>query len=409
MIDFDFNSDCCGCAACANSCVHGAIRMKYNDEGFLMPTVDTVRCVDCGLCDRVCPHLNTPIDQSHFSLQSFKTKSAYLYYSNDLARKNSASGGFVYDVYRKVLSDGGAVCGCVWNDRMEAIHIVTESENDLPRLQSSKYVQSNMRDCFKQIRQMLHNGRTVAFCGTPCQTAALNRFVSQAERAHLIAICLICHGVPSPGVWNRFKTTLSLVHHGTLTDCNMRDKSYRGYSTSYVRYTFKSLLDTESRNSDAQTSQSLRFIGRPTYLADPFIFLFTNNLFLRHSCSHCAYKAEQNGADVIVGDYYKSTPGADNLGCSCLLSMTEQGERMIRSLPGTLIQSDYITVGRVNSMLWQSSTENSRRAEFFTRYKHNDKPEMSLFTDFLPWKFHVKKILNKVGLFGISRRLLTLK
>lgn len=88
MIKFDFDKDCCGCTACANSCNHGALTMQHNEEGFLMPHVDESKCVDCGLCDKVCPHLNTSTDLSKFSLESFKNKKAYLYFHRTHAGKS---------------------------------------------------------------------------------------------------------------------------------------------------------------------------------------------------------------------------------------------------------------------------------------------------------------------------------
>ena len=103
MIHFDFDKDCCGCTACSNSCNHGAITMLPNKDGFLMPHVDESKCVDCGLCDKACPHLNTSTDRSQFSLESFKDKKAYLYFSKDSRRKESASGGFVFDLYKEVF------------------------------------------------------------------------------------------------------------------------------------------------------------------------------------------------------------------------------------------------------------------------------------------------------------------
>ena len=236
MIHFDFDKDCCGCTACVNSCNHGAITMKANAEGFLMPVVDESKCVDCGLCDKVCPYLNTSTDISHFSLENFCDKKAYLYFSNDKRRKESASGGFVYDIYNKMLKEGGLICGCVWNENMEAVHIVSDKMEDIHRMQSSKYVQSNMQDSYMIIRRALRDGKRVAFCGTPCQTAGLNTYLGKTDRSNLISICLICHGVPSPGVWNRWKRIMEKKYNGDLIDVNMRDKSYKGYGTSYVRY-----------------------------------------------------------------------------------------------------------------------------------------------------------------------------
>lgn len=176
MINFNFDQDCCGCTACANSCNHNAITMKCNNEGFMIPIIDLSKCINCGLCDKVCPHLNTPTDISSFSLENFKEKKAFLYFSNDKRRTNSASGGFVYDIYQKVLNENGVVCGCIWNNNMEAVHIITDKAEDMYKMQSSKYVQSNMQDCYKNIRIALRQGRKVAFCGTPCQTAGLHFF-----------------------------------------------------------------------------------------------------------------------------------------------------------------------------------------------------------------------------------------
>lgn len=408
MIQFDFDKDCCGCSACANSCNHEAITMKPNAEGFLMPVMDTEKCIGCGLCDKACPHLNTSMDRSKFSLESFKEKKTYLYFSKDDRRKQSASGGFVYDIYNKVLEDGGLVCGCVWNENMEAVHILSDKIEDIYRMQSSKYVQSNLQDCYKLIRKALGNGRKVAFCGTPCQTAGLNSYLGKTDRANLISICLICHGVSSPGVWDKWKSILEKKYKGKLVDVNMRDKSYKGYSTSYVRYSFDCPPARGGHVSDLHTSSKLRNVGIPTFLSDPYIFLFTDNLYLRHSCNHCQYKADQNGADIIVGDYYQSLPEAGNDGCSCMFAMNEKGERFIKELNGHVVPTDYKTIGSVNSMLWKSVEEHPRREKFFAKYNSEHEQSEKLFVDFLPFRFKVKKVLNQLGVFGVARKIINI-
>ena len=406
MIKFNFSNDCCGCTACANSCNYGAITMKANEEGFIMPSVDETKCVNCGLCDKACQHLNTNINTSCFSLESFAQKKAYLYFSYDQRRKDSASGGLVYDVYKKVLEVKGIVCGCVWNDKMEAVHILTDNTKEMHEMQSSKYVQSNMQDCYKQIRKFLREGRKVAFCGTPCQTAGLNSFLGKIDKSNLISICLICHGVPSPGVWNRWKNVLEKKYKGLLVDVNMRDKSYKGYSTSYVRYKFNFKPDNNGSVKKSQTSTNLMNVGMPTFLSDPYIFLFTDDLYLRHSCYHCQYKADQNAADIIVGDYYKSTSEAGNNGCYCVFAMNEKGDKIIIKLCGMVIPTDYRTIGSVNNMLWCSVTENPRRSDFFKRYSFDNESSEKLFTDFLPIRFKVKRLLYQFGLFNVTSKII---
>ena len=410
MIDFNLDKWCCGCTACASVCPVSAITMQPNSEGFMMPVVDKEKCINCGRCDRCCPHLNSSVDTGGFSLRSFDGKPSFLYFSKKKERKDSASGGFVYDAMRAVINKNGLICGCRWNDNIKAIHIVTDNEKDLHNIQSSKYVQSDMKECFKEIKSALKEGRKVLFCGTPCQTAGLNHFLGKFNNENLISICLICHGVPSPLVWEKWVRAMEVKYNGKLVNVNMRDKSYKGYKTSYSKYTFDSAFCTHGqypmsgshdcgKMNSAYLAESMKYVGMPTYLADPYIFLFTDNLFLRNSCYHCQYKADQNGADIIVGDFFESTPSAGNMGCSCVIAMTKKGEDYIRTLDGTIVESDFRTIGKVNPMLWTSVKENPRRQEFFYKMNITEGNFLYFINAFLPLRFKVKRYMNQIGLF----------
>lgn len=409
MINFDFDEHCCGCTACASSCAKRAIVMHPNEEGFLMPHINEELCVECGRCEKCCPHLNTTTDRSQYSLESFKGKSAFLYYTPSEERKDSASGGYVFTAMKHIVQQGGVACGCVWDENLKAIHIVSDKEEDLKRMQNSKYVQSDMKNCFEEIRTTLRQGRQVVFCGTPCQTAGLRQFLGKSDTSLLISICLICHGVPSPLVWEKWKGIVEKKYNGKLLNVKMRDKSYRGYTTSYVRYTLADSRCGEcGSESDPHTSpKAPRNVGLPTYLADPYLFLFTDDLFLRHSCNHCQYKADNNGADIVVGDYYACTEGDNNMGCSSLITMTEKGEVFTKSLEGVLKETDYTTVGTVNSMLWESVPEHPKRKAFFNELHTETSNSEKLFLKYLPFRFHVKKVLNDIGVFDIARKVYT--
>lgn len=63
MININNPADCCGCTACASICAHDAITMKPDALGFLYPEVDRSKCVDCGLCEKVCA-FNDDYDKS---------------------------------------------------------------------------------------------------------------------------------------------------------------------------------------------------------------------------------------------------------------------------------------------------------------------------------------------------------
>ena len=413
MINFDFDKWCCGCTSCASACPTDAITLQPNEEGFLMPYVDKTKCIECGKCDRSCPHLNTSEDMSDFSLKSFEGKPSYLYFSNQEERINSASGGFVYDAMRAAINNNGVICGCVWDDKMKAVHIVSDKKEDLQRMQSSKYVQSDLTGCYPEVRKALKNHRKVVFCGTPCQTAGLKHYLGKTDTENLISICLICHGVASPLAWKKWAAVIEKKYNGKIVNVNMRDKSYEGYSTSYCKYTLRSASRTQGKttghasrecgnlDSTYLAEEITRNVGMPTFLADPYIFLFTDDLYLRKSCNRCQYKADQNGADIIVGDFYESTPSAGNLGCSCIMAMTEKGRQFVKSLDGEILESDYKTVGVVNPMLWTSVKEHPKRAEFFALMKSGKFSGEKLFTSFLPMRFKIKKILNQIGFFNI--------
>lgn len=394
MIQFDFDTDCCGCTSCANSCPVEAIAMKQNGNGFLMPVVNEAICIQCGKCERVCPHLNTQTDVNKYSLSDFNGKNTYLYYLDEKERNDSASGGFVYAVSTYFQQQNGVVCGCIWNKSIVAEHICSSKKEDLPLMQSSKYVQSNLKQCYSQIKKELMDGRQVLFCGTPCQTAGLYFFLGCKEYENLTSIALICHGVGSPLVWDKYKKALEQKYCGKLLFVNQRDKSFKGYKQSYCKYIFE-----EDTSENILTTRKV--IGMPTYLADPYVFLFTDNLFIRNSCCHCQYKGVNNHADIIVGDFYESVEGAGNMGCSCIISMTEKGNALIHSVPGVVKQTTLnVTVGS-NSMLWKSVVKHPRRDEFFHEMEKYKDGDIKLFLDFLPIRFKIKKILNQLGLFNL--------
>lgn len=398
MINFDFNQHCCGCTSCANSCPTGAIRMLPDEDGFLMPSIDKDKCIDCGACDKRCPHLNTQVDIQRFSLDDFKGMPAYLYYSNKPERINSASGGFVYDAFMHFVENGGYAVGCIWNEELKACHVVCHNKEGVIKTQSSKYVQSDLGDCFRKIRDLLRQGEKIAFCGTPCQTAGVKQYLGKlSESEQFLSICLICHGVASPKVWQFYKGCLERKYDMRMVNANMRDKHNKGYSLSYARYAFAKSVSGRS----LETS-----VSWPTYLSDPYIYLFTDDLYLRNSCYSCKYKSVHTGADIIVGDFYASTQGAGNEGCSCLVALTDKGNQTIHSLDGTIKPSSIEEVGGVNGMICHSVVMNPKRNQFFADLNNNPDMGMDLFKKYLPFRFYVKNVLGRLGLFKVVKKIL---
>lgn len=261
--------------------------------------------------------------------------------------------------------------------------------------------------CFAAIKKLLKEGKEVMFCGTPCQTAGLHHFLGKSDISKLISVCLICHGVPSPLVWEKYKKAIEVKYKGHLVGVNMRDKSKEGYSTSYCKYTFTSLSKNECREEIGHTLlQGTRNVCKQTFLADPYVFLFTDNLYIRNSCTHCPYKSDNSQADIIVGDFYASTEGAGNGGCSCMIALTPKGENVIKRLDGVMKQSTAKAVGEVNPMIYKSVEKHPLRAKFFGDLQNETDGNLNLFTKYLPVRFHVKKVLAQLGIFNSIKKML---
>lgn len=82
----DLTETCTGCFACANSCPKDAVSLPENYEGFYFPVIDNDKCIDCGLCDKVCPQVTAQPMQN-------ACKAYYGWATDDAIRKTSSSGG----------------------------------------------------------------------------------------------------------------------------------------------------------------------------------------------------------------------------------------------------------------------------------------------------------------------------
>lgn len=206
MIEIKEKKDCCGCWACVQRCPKHCITMKEDSEGFLYPEVDQSSCIDCGLCEKVCPVINR--EEARRPLESLAAINP-----DEKVRMASSSGGVFTLLATQVLAEGGVVFGARFNDRWEVVHDVAEDAESLAALRESKYVQSRIGDSFARAERYLKSGRKVLFTGTPCQIAGLRRFLRK-EYDGLLAVDFICHGVPSPGVFRQYLKEVTARQRG---------------------------------------------------------------------------------------------------------------------------------------------------------------------------------------------------
>lgn len=268
---------CCGCSACAQKCPKQCIQMHEDAEGFLYPEIDENCCIDCGLCYMVCPVQNSNFSRKPIAFYATQSK------DNDL-RLQSSSGGIFSLLAENCIQNGGVVFGAKFDNEMELVHSYTDNIDGLSPLRGSKYIQSKIGNSFKQVEFFLKQGRQVLFSGVPCQIAALNRYLNK-EYKTLLTVDIICHGVPSPGVFREYLKFLG--KNQKVIALNFRDKcsGWTGYSTSYVlsngkRKHFRSCLDY--------------FMGGGIKL----------HYYLRPSCFNCPAKDGKSISDITLGDLW---------------------------------------------------------------------------------------------------------
>nr|KHM47488.1 F420H2:quinone oxidoreductase [Coprobacter secundus] len=365
MIEIKDKEDCCGCWACVQRCPKQCISMKEDEEGFLYPHVDSTQCVNCGLCKKVCPVINQAHPHEPLSVTAARN-------IDEIIRRQSSSGGIFTLLAEKVIKEGGVVFGARFNDHWEVVHDSTDTIEGIAAFRGSKYVQSSTGDCFIKTEQLLKQGRRVLYSGTPCQIAGLKRFL-QRDYDNLITTDVICHGVPSPGVWQKYlsEETAHQINKGRFVyfrpfrkdEFRIINISFRDKYTSWKQYSF-----TLSLSKTNECGESLCY--RRTREENIFMRGFTSDLYLRPSCYQCPTKELKSGSDITIGDFWgieHIMPHLDDdRGLCCLLVNTERGQALVNSIDAVQHEANYKDIIRYNPSLVRSSEIPSKRMEFFS-------------------------------------------
>lgn len=234
MINIEDPKNCCGCTACASICAHDAISMVPDALGFLYPKVDVAKCIECGLCEKVC-QFNDNYDRSLNLGQPL----AFAARHKDIDEvMKSRSGAAFVAISDYILEQGGVVYGAGYKDHFCVVHKRATTKEERDEFRGSKYVQSDLTGVFRSVKEDLKKGLTVLFSGTPCQTAGLNSFVGKKLRENLVLIDIVCHGVPGPYVWREYLAYLERKHGAKISSVDFRDKRKFGWKAHNETVTF---------------------------------------------------------------------------------------------------------------------------------------------------------------------------
>lgn len=349
------NLTCCGCTACYAICPKSAITMQEDSEGFKYPAIDKSKCIDCGLCCKVCP-LDKKLENVITPAASFACTA-----KDENFAKQSSSGG-VFPLLANMFAERQAVIyGAAFDNNWKVKHIRIDDIDELKKLYTSKYVQSDMGDSFKQVKHDLDIGKEVLFAGTPCQVAGLKSYLGRGYN-NLTTVDFICHGVPSPLVWKCYINEKAASLKSKITDISFRDKK-----DSWKNYYF--MVRTSNGNINYEKA------GDNIYMNG-----FLKDLYLRPSCYDCKFKTLKRASDITLADFWgvdKVLPEMyDEKGVSLCWKNSKKGSEILAEvLEKTVYQKvDLQEAVRHNSAALKSVNVHKNREKFFKAFSesHDD-------------------------------------
>jgi len=306
--------------------------MVEDEEGYLYPEIDKEKCIECGLCKKVCPMLNSE------KVKQCNENKFYKFISkNKKIIEQSSSGGAFSEITQAIIENNKdktyRIYGCVFDENLTAKHIEVDDINDISVFRKSKYLQSNIRNIYTKVYQNLKDGLVVIFTGTPCQIAGLKLFLNikkDVNIENLYTIDIICHGVPSQKVFNEYIKSIEKKH-------NSKD-----------------------------------MLG------------FFNGIYYRPCCEQCPFSSIDRCSDITIGDfwginYIDKKLNAHN-GISLCIVNSNNGEKIIKNLleEMDITQENSDIAIKNNGNLYKPSKFSKYRNDFFKKLKEADDFEKSI-------------------------------
>ena len=350
--------ECCGCGACISVCRHGAISLVPDDEGFLVPEIDSNKCVHCNMCVKAC-------NMSHDRTKDEGAKKIFAFQNNPDIRKQSASGGAWSAIASVCFEQNGAAVGAVWSDDyLTVVHNIAFNKEECAPQSGSKYIEGCAVGIFDNIRLLLNDGRKVVFSGMPCQCSALKTYLNmnRIDRSNLILVDLICHGKSSPAVWGSYVRYIEDFYHGKIAYFTFRDKT-QSWSGIHEKIEFED-------GRKLRLTPELHSIGK----------IMETEAMLRPSCYNCPFAKLTRIGDVTIGDFWgieKEFPSWDNrLGTSVVFANTDAGIRFLsKALKGNYTIQETPELKVVQPNLRMPTQRPGDREIFWDRYRRVDEKE----------------------------------
>ncbi len=370
MINILKKEDCVGCNACVQRCPKHCILMEEDEQGFLYPKVDLEKCIECHLCEKVCPVINQSEPCKPLHTYAARNKDSEI-------QRSSSSGGVFFALVNYVIKEKrGVVFGARFNDKWEVVHDYAETLEDAKVFKGSKYVQSRIGDNFKFVEDFLESGRTVLFSGTHCQITGLKLFLRKDYKDQLILVDVACHGVPSPMIWRNY-----LIYVSPNNNCsveNILDVSFRDKKNGWENYGIRIGYNKDS---------SIDYLFEPM-LNNLYMQGFLKDLYLRPSCYSCPAKCGKSHSDITLADFWGITTSYPEYFAegyySLLLANSVRGHEVICALPDvTTREADYAVALSSNPAIEHSARIPKQYYAFWQRFAVEGIPAIASTVDLL--------------------------
>jgi coenzyme F420-reducing hydrogenase beta subunit len=306
---------------CEVACPHKAVRVSMNSDGFYQPFINEAKCIDCGICTKVCYKY---LEKKNPFENAFKEKQIYGAWSKDVETVNqSSSGGVGYELSKYCFEKGYKVCGVTLdapNNRCK--HIIANSNNDLDEIRTSKYLQSYTVEAFSQFKK----GEKYLVIGCPCQIYGLRQWLHlKTWEDNFILVDFFCHGTPSFNLWKKYKLYIeaNFKIQKELEQVNFRAK----YRESRWHKNAISIRDISGN----------KYIKHKAFADDLFFRFFLNNSCLNEACYQCKLRLDLCSADIRIADFWGKKYSSNDTGVSLVVINTEKGKQIFDKIRSNLM------------------------------------------------------------------------
>ena len=306
MINIRDKKLCCGCSACATICPKKAIEMHEDYEGATYPEINKELCINCGLCENVCPMLE-PKGAIIPANNQFKPYFYAAQLKNKAELNHVSSGGAFWGLAQTVLNNNGIVYGAVQENVGVIKHKRADNFDAAKKFRGSKYLQSDTNGIYALVKEDLKNNLLVLVSGTPCQVAALNKFLGKTYD-NLVTCEVVCHGIPINVAWRKYRQEKEKKIQKQIFNIEYRNKT-KGWFRNQYKFTYD--------DGSTEYEESNKHLFHAGYLF---------GFFYRPSCGTCPFAQFPRVADITLADYwgYDGNLFSKDLGISLVLANNEQ-------------------------------------------------------------------------------------